>query len=536
MLKVILVDDEEINVELMKRVIQWEEHGFQIAGSAENGRKGLELYERVHPDVAIIDIKMPVLNGIEMIRQLKERNADVKIVILSAYGEFEYAQQAIEYGINAYLLKPINEEKLIRILQSIRESYAHDLQEKERKVRLEQELLHKQMEHDLRILQDCLDRHPSSEPPEEPLRQLAAAYSIASYVILHFRCYREDLRPEREDPGAAARIDEWVCASVHPYLLPVRKSEQETVLLLFRTDEPLIDPAEMRLAEKLKVGRESFRLACGMSYTCGISEPFRSLKDVRTAYLQAVDANSRNFYHPETGVSVYTEQRRYHADTALDWVKMEWQLKQWLQTNKYTMVLDYIEETFARFRSQNIRSEDAYSFCQRLLEFLKNEMVQMNCQWEAEPLREIALPVLQRFYSFEHLKKFMIQTVMQAGSSISDALRSKKNFAFVRKAKEYALQHYHEENFSIQQVSDYVGLSKNHFSRLFKDNTGINFWDYVIRLRMEEAKRLLRQTNATNFEIAQKIGYSSEYHFCRTFSKLNGMTASQYRKLNAYER
>lgn len=116
MLKVLLVDDEILQRQLLMQMIAWEELGMQVAGEAETGREALELAERLEPEIVIMDINIPLLNGIETSRRIKELLPSAQIIILTAYGEFEYAKEALEIGVVGYVLKPLEPEPFLREL------------------------------------------------------------------------------------------------------------------------------------------------------------------------------------------------------------------------------------------------------------------------------------------------------------------------------------------------------------------------------------------------------------------------------------
>lgn len=121
MLNVQIVDDEPIIRMGLKKLINWEELDFEIACIAQNGKQALEQLETENVDLIITDIEMPIMNGLDFIREVRENNRDVEIVILTAYDDFEYAKTAIKYGITEYILKPIEEEAVMELLLKIRE-------------------------------------------------------------------------------------------------------------------------------------------------------------------------------------------------------------------------------------------------------------------------------------------------------------------------------------------------------------------------------------------------------------------------------
>jgi two-component system response regulator YesN len=118
-LKFVLIDDEYLVRERLKHIIDWECEGYSLIGEAENGQDGLVLLEQLDPDLAIIDINMPLLSGLEMAAKAQAMNKKVRIIILSGYNDFEYARSAISLGVCCYLLKPVKKEELLDIIHKI---------------------------------------------------------------------------------------------------------------------------------------------------------------------------------------------------------------------------------------------------------------------------------------------------------------------------------------------------------------------------------------------------------------------------------
>lgn len=133
MYRMVIVDDDEIEREGMTNFIPWESYGIEIVGSAWNGQEGYEVICAQKPDLVITDIKMPVMNGIELIRKVKEENEEILFVVLSGYGEYEYTSQAMELGIRHYVLKPCDEKRIVTILEQAKK----ELEEARRKKELE---------------------------------------------------------------------------------------------------------------------------------------------------------------------------------------------------------------------------------------------------------------------------------------------------------------------------------------------------------------------------------------------------------------
>lgn len=121
MIKVFLVEDEKIIRKSIKNNVKWEENGFEFAGEAPDGEMALPMIEKLHPDIVITDIKMPFMDGLELSDILKKKMPKIQIIILSGYGEFDYAKEAIKIGVTDYLTKPVTGEQLLEALNKVKQ-------------------------------------------------------------------------------------------------------------------------------------------------------------------------------------------------------------------------------------------------------------------------------------------------------------------------------------------------------------------------------------------------------------------------------
>ena len=123
-LKILIVDDEKYEAVLMEKCVDWQQYGFEIVGAAQSARQALELFTRTEPDIVLCDINMPVINGLELSRRMKEQRPDVHIFIVTGYREFAYAQQAVEIGIEKYILKPVQADELLKAAEKVQKEIA----------------------------------------------------------------------------------------------------------------------------------------------------------------------------------------------------------------------------------------------------------------------------------------------------------------------------------------------------------------------------------------------------------------------------
>ncbi|MFB9276874.1 response regulator transcription factor [Cohnella cellulosilytica] len=503
--KIIFIDDEATNLELLERVLDWKELGFEVAGTASDGREGLELFRRVRPAAVIADIRMPVMDGMDFIREARQLDARARVIVLSAYGEFEYARQAIEYGVHSYLLKPINENKLADMLRQIGEEL-----KQERSARSEETVR--------RLLRE-LERPEEEAGKRVPeLAALLEELGIRNGAGQLVYCAEEKLGGKEEAPDGGPES-------------PVRRADVAACAVALAPGATLLvcppEPpgSQGRLARKLREhGGAAGKARCGISTVRTFPEGFAR------AYREAAEAAEAGFYEEaDCAVVQYGEGARLQPLASDEFIRRKWALLEKVQSGNAHSLSQWIREALSEFGGKPTRPSDLRRFCEECIVLVREELGKLDGEF-ADMLAGAEASDLQSCFRFGSLLAFMEEIAVKASSAIRSVQSNNKNYALIRKAKEYVLEHYDEESFTIQDVADHVGLSKNHFSKIYKDQTGENFWDYVIRFRLEQAKKWLRETSKTNYEIACLIGYSSEYHFSRMFAKETGMTTTQYRK------
>lgn len=181
MLKLLIADDERIIRETIFNIIDWKKHDIEVIGLCKNGIEAYDMILDESPDIVLTDIRMPGMGGLELIRKIRQTDLQIQFIILSGYGEFEYAKEAMSYGIRHYLLKPCNETQILECIEQCRKD--HEKQARERKMLQQQFVLYDGMFHSVlsSIINDCLDEKMTLEEIISPYEQ---------YLDFHFAAYR----------------------------------------------------------------------------------------------------------------------------------------------------------------------------------------------------------------------------------------------------------------------------------------------------------------------------------------------------------
>ncbi|HEY8499316.1 MAG TPA: response regulator [Clostridia bacterium] len=531
MMKIVFIDDESITLKLLTNILDWNSIGFEIAGTALNGIEGLSLCESVNPDVAIVDIKMPQMDGLEFIHELRKRNEDISLIVLSAYDEFEYAQKAIPYGISAYLLKPLDEGSLVKVLKEIKEASAARKNEKERMLRLQNEKDMINLELEFRKYLDAVRSGLKNEYRGMMLESYGRLMALfKNYYTVLIRFPRDACKKADPAPLTAAIRDLKTSLEkqleMNVFATDNNPYEYTLVLSSKLEDRP---PAEV---SEIKCFFEEYIESVLTDTECviGLSDLTHSAGKLKFAYDQAKLAASLAFYQDKKSVYGYDELGQYSLLSEKYLIAIEQDIYDCVHTINMSVLSMLISQSFKYFHDHRVLPVHVYDFCIKLFQIFIREILKTYDNFNIQSFLHLEEADFHIHYNERLLRQFMEEDLANVMEQLKVYIENNRNMSLVQKANLYADSHFTKKDFSVQEVSDYIGVSKNHFSKIYKEQTGINFWDYVTKKRINMAKRLLKETNKTNYEISHMIGYESEYHFSRKFKEIMGMSPAAFRK------
>ena len=543
MLKIFLAEDEVIVRETIKRMIPWEELGFELVGEAADGEMALPLLIRQKPDLLITDIKMPFMDGLTLAKLAKKELPELKIVILSGYDDFNYAKQAISIGVEEYLLKPITKNALIERLSEIRSRYEHEKTQKEyyEKFQREMQVYEKNSNRDFFEALVCgsMDMMEVYKKAEKlGLDIVAEAYNILIFTM----------NSEEDFSGQKEGYSEWEAESLE--MLEDFFSDNTSAMLfrcnifsygvLIKGQKETIDENTRSCIDEIKKILD--RKEQKRQWFVAVGESVERLSKLQKSYHSASRAFSQRYLYGENILyddeMELMEHRSGQADTndnaylknvdvnALNPAILQKFLSNGLQEETENFVKDYFYAigqepmeslVFRNYVILNVRFS--------VLSFLKS----LGCdteEMEPENTEEILAESGKNIESaITYAKKMISQAI-----TIRDQNSGNKNRSILKTAVDFIDEHYMDEDISLNTAANVANVSSNHFSALFSQNMGQTFIEYLTTLRMNKAKELLRCTGMRSSEIAGEVGYKDAHYFSYLFKKTQGMTPSEYRK------
>lgn len=535
MYKILLVDDEAGVREGIRRRIAWEEHGFDCVGDCENGFEALEAAERLMPDVVLTDINMPFMDGLELTRRLAERCPHAKVIILTGYDDFDYAQQAVKLKVMDFILKPITSSELTAVLQKVRGEL-----DAEKLRREDLDLLKRQLHESLPLLKErFLERLASADIGQREAEERLAYFGLP-LAGPEFLVFAADV--DRFAESHAETDHELLRFAVYNIMQEI--AGQEAGAAVFRTREekivcilsgeggdPLLDRAQ-QLAEEIRRAVESY---LRFTVTLGIGRPEAGLKGIRPSGRSALAALDYRFMLGGNRViSIMDMEGRRESGEALPsaWEK---ELLVGVKTGTREEVRKAITNIVSHLKTSNLPISQCYLRIQKILISLMHALDELG--GDAEPFGERANPLtdIYAFKTLEEIEGWLHDTCLRAIGRIAEA-RNDLAESQIGRAEAYIKENYQQQELTLKTICQEVHMSSSYFSALFKQQTGRTFVEYLTATRLEKAKELLKFTDLKTYEIAARTGYADPHYFSVLFKKTTGETPSEYRQKTAVDK
>ena len=526
--KAVIVDDEYRIGQLISRLIHFDELDLELMKIFNCSTEAKDFILAEHPDIVISDIQMPVMDGLELIRQVKEAGADPHFILISGFREFEYARTALKYGVEEYLLKPIKEEELNRVLSEVIRKLSDDVQKKEETEKLQETArrVHTLAGRDaVSVLSRGYegDIHAFSEAFQVNFRE-------GSFLPLILQIDNEepDTNDHLQDRFVANSIismmEEEYRDSVYEQLYSAEESRTITGIMNF-------DPAEAEsLIEHLRNHFLDIRshaevvpgyhVTLALGTICSFPEISTSIRTAGARALQRIVLG--------TGKVI--------ADTPVDFASGTQDRLDASEIQRITNAAvsfntaelrAVIEELFRKVR--NASAAEAGKITSLAVNiigcFFRSFAQSAQVSEEHRRIRS----GISTCFSADMLEKMLVKELSEYLAEQGRSYQAQTRRP-VREAIDYISKHYGEK-ITLETICEQLQMNASYFSTLFKKETGENFQNYLTAYRIEKAKELLRTTDDTMQAIADKVGYTDTRYFSQSFAKIVGIKPSLYRKM-----
>lgn len=527
MLKVVIADDEERICQLINALIDWEELQMEVVGIAHNGLEAAEMVKEKQPDILITDIRMPGCNGLELIEDVKESRENLEIIIISGYAHFSYAQTAIKFGVRDYLLKPINKGELFSTLKSLKQRIEENMANEEMTMRL----MSKNDSDVKRLRSNLLERLVERRVDKLTENILLEEYSLHVEAGIYQAFW---ISADADTKNASPTDYEIVLEKVQSIL----ESELRSCCteMLFGTKKTAcigfinyLDGKQDKIRHVFKecLNRlESSRTIYGnISFSAALGSGVTDAVELQESFFEA-SLNIKERLIKGSGRLF----ERFATPSSLSEKGMPEKYLRLITQAIEVMNIEEADEVVNLLSGEikAVKEVRGYEIYELVLSAANLFLSQVDSSGRVEQLAEFETfcascgKVDELFEGLKSLQRMYLEEIIKQRDT--DTVRP------IRMAKQYIQNHYNEP-ITQEEVSNAVGLSAAYFSVLFKKVEGEGFAKYLINVRMEQAKILLRESNIPVSKVCQQVGYNDLKHFTHTFEKATGVKPATYRKL-----
>lgn len=533
MIKVLVCDDEGIVRQSLRFIIDKAFGEECQVEEAKSGRSAIEMAQSFRPDIAFMDIQMPGINGIDAMKEMKQENSNLLFIVLTAYDKFGYAKDAIELGVLEYMTKPVGRDEVVSVLRRAmkevekrRTKNSHDLEIKEK---LETVIPMLETGFIYNIIMQEEDNYENSGYDSllgiegkrgfvaviefgEDRRNGSLTNPVGSNVKMQ-KCYTEfrEIVKEFVDciVGAPMANKIMICVPTD-----IEEMEYDERVKVVETMRAMIRKLEQRIPLKFKVGIGSVKpmALINESYREAAEAVRQNIGKVTHVKDVPLGCEYEEVYPNETEELLFEALGKGNLDEMRELCE---QFMRWMQNTAPEM------DNNVRLKSMEfvLRAEEAA---------YRNGGLTYKFGARAGYLEDVLA-----CKNYEELMNWFMEKMTRACNNIKTK-QKEKNTSVVEHAKAYIKEHFSME-LSLDEISREVNISPYYFSKLFKEEEGVNYIEYLTKIRIEKAKEMLGDPDNSIKAICKEVGYGDPNYFSRIFKKWVGQTPTEYREGNAYE-
>ncbi len=463
--KVVIADDEAVIRENLEKLLTEEFDDIQCVALCENGQQVLDVLAKTEVEIVISDIRMPLVTGLEIAKYIKENNLKTKVILITGYSEFEYAQKAIKYGVNSFIVKPIDFDDLLKSVSEIKA----ELEEQFNKIMDDTAATLSKRE----LVKRYISLYMMGAVPFSKIVELA---DKNKEIFSYNDCAVVDIKPQptKNDNGHAfSNIWTDICEINNEKINCFCISESpQNVRLLFLNYAPTEQERKQFVNEHIKECENLMRAAYGIEFTYDIE------------YMEKLRANS-----------------------LFDWEELSNMYIGYMQRFNIGGISEFLRILYATTSLENIRK-----FFERILQELNDRYFFSSDDFNE---RVGSISQLSDMITFSEDLNREFSTVSNMDYAVNKVIR-------------YINENFDNKDLNFNYIVDKLKFNRSYLSREFKRRMGQNPSEYIFNIRIENAKKLLKTKKYTLEEVAQKVGYSDKGYFGQVFKKATGVTPLKY--------
>ncbi|RAV19138.1 response regulator [Paenibacillus contaminans] len=540
MIQVMIVDDEYLVRERLKMVVDWHDLGFEIAGEASDGEDALLQLQHTPIQLAIVDINMPIIDGLTFAKLAQQDYPQLKIIILTGYGSFEYAKSAMRAGVADYLLKPLNVEELTDVLHKIRQRIEGETEQKRQNDRVVMTLRASDDILRQKFIQSLLDGTGAEAAKDEAKLRVFCPRLIPdapiSVVVAGIDKHGADdgsPLPNWKRFAVLNIVQEILAQSAIKHVELSYDDNNRIIAIVNQNPVLQEDPRgiyakaeQRRLEDACLAAVRAVHAHLRFSITAGIGNTRGHLSETQQSYREAVTALKHRTMLGGGRTIRYNELPKPTTLVQLSAIRQEALIL--LRLGSMPAIEDYIRNLFGLLRGQDRQIDflfkALYEFIATLNLFAAEAKIELSPAVEESFSPEALTERLERLELIEQWLLDVYRNAVERTSSQKQSSPAK----LVEKAKQYIDGHFADSELDLNEIAGSVFVNPSYLSRIFKNETGYSVVEYITACRMAKAKEMIDSGCRNMLFVAESIGFKDANYFSKCFKKYYRIAPSKF--------
>lgn len=524
MIKIHIVDDELIFREYLRTVFDWESYGFEIVAESKDGLEALEMVKQNLPDVMLVDINMPFMDGLELIKNLNKKYPTIAIILITGHSEFEYAQRAVRLGVADYLLKPFNKKKLLSVLMVIKD----EIYEK------------KNMDIIGRKKEKIATQWYLNQLLNHPFTSIEAEHQAAvSELFKNFEASVFQVAIIEVDSGFSTNIaedemslqkfivrnmlEEFLHNDGNNYLLNQAKNRMVAILEFTQSNDPetIRKVAFKRLIQQTK---KHFNI----NVTICLGETQRGIEAIYNSAVKATRVMNERLVSSRGDIIECSANATGNYECILYSREQRDLIDQYLRLHDYSEVNQELVRLFDTVKKSEVHQNQIITIATGLINLCIQFIEERGYKFieifgdDFEPIKQV-----NNAKSIDMIKD-EIDGMYKTVIDYCKRSRRSKSSVLAAKAVAYIGANYSDSDLSVGEIASHIYINASYLRKVFKAELGMSVSEYLTRIRMRTAGRLITTLSMKLSEVARQVGYSDPGYFSKCFKKYYGVTPSDY--------